>query len=210
MKINNAATQVAVASCVSLVIGGLAGYLLAPASASNDISVSARKSCPEADTNNETSQAFDRLTGSGKSVSSHLTEKSAKADSYSYSCSVSVDGKDKLLLLADLRQSGSVGAWKQGLSENGDIGSKDDRATFPVNAKGTGISSPFSAAIYLECKPLGSTLRDTSNLNVEISLLPRKSTSSADRSDLVRLARALAVHVQSAAHRQNPQKIRSK
>jgi hypothetical protein len=207
MKTTFTATHVAAASALALVIGGFAGYFLAPDSADSNVSATAKNTCSEVDTSDAASQAFGRLTGSGKTISSQLVEKSSSVNSYSYSCSVSVNGKSKLLLSADLRQSGSVNSWKDDLAANGDIGPERSRKSFAVGTKGSGVSSPFSAAIYLECKPTGSTLRAASNLNIEATLLPRESNSSSNRSDVIKLARSLAVHAQSGAHCENPERI---
>jgi hypothetical protein len=202
-----AATHVAAASALALVAGGCVGYFLVAGNSSDSVSVTAKRACPEIDTDDTTAQAFSELASSGSTVNSQLSEKSSGTNTYSYSCSVSVDGKSKLLLTAELTQSGSVETWRKNLAENGDIGTDKDRQTFPVSKKGYGLSSPFSAAVYLECKPTGSTLTGASNLSIEVTLLPRKSDSTSDRANLTRVARSLATHAQSAAHCQNPEKI---
>ncbi|MFJ6842119.1 hypothetical protein ACIQRE_05525 [Streptomyces griseoluteus] len=199
------ATHLAAAAALALVVGGTAGYLLAPDGTKQKIS--ADGTCPEVGTSDSAAEAFTRLVGSGESVRSTVSEKGAIANSYSYSCSVQVDGKGRILLGVELTQSGSVSDWRADLEKDGDIGSKKDYKSFTLGKSASGVASPFSAAIYLPCKPVGSKLTVTPNLSVEVTKLDRAGNAGTNRSDTAQVARALAAHAQSGAHCEGAERL---
>ncbi|MGV9322572.1 hypothetical protein [Streptomyces sp. NPDC003660] len=190
-------THLAASAALALVIGGTAGYLLAPNGTERQ--VSADSTCPEVSTSDSASEAFRRLVGSGEDIRSTLTEKGWINGTYNYSCSVYANGSGRILLTAELAQSGSVSDWKANLEKNGDIGSKKDYKSFALGKTGSGVASSFSAAIYLPCRPSGSKLVLKPNLSVEVTMLRKGGDADANRSDAAQVARALAVHAQSGA-----------
>ncbi|MFJ3664718.1 hypothetical protein ACIPPM_30185 [Streptomyces sp. NPDC090119] len=198
-------THLAASAALALVIGGTAGYLLAPDG--TEKRVSADSTCPDISTSDSVSDAFSRLVGSGGDVGSTVTEKGQSTDTYHYGCTVQVDGGGRILLTADLVKSGSVSDWKTNLERNGDIGSKNDYKSFALGKTGHGVASSFSAAIYVPCKPVGSKLFVEPNLSVEVTKLDREGDADANRSDAAQVARALAVHAQSGAHCEDAERL---
>lgn len=199
------ATHLAATAAFALVIGGTAGYFLAPDG--TEEAVSADSSCPEISTSGGVAEAFGRLVGSGGDVRSSVSERKWLLDSYRYSCMVHVNGRGRLLLVAELADSGSVSDWKANLEENGDIGSEEANKSFTLGEKGVGVASPFSAAIYLPCKPAGSKLNIDNELNVEVSMLRRGGDADTNRSDAARVARSLASHAQHETHCENAERL---
>ncbi|MGW2467574.1 hypothetical protein [Streptomyces bauhiniae] len=199
------ATQLAAAAALALVVGGTAGYLLAPDGTGQKIT--ADGTCPEVGTSDSASEAFGRLVGSGENVRSTVTEKGAIANSYHYSCSVQVNGSGRILLDVELAQSGSVSDWQADLEKNGDIGSKKDNKSFTLGKSASGVASPFSAAVYLPCEPVGSKLTVKPNLSVEVTKLDREGDADTNRSDTAQVARALAAHAQSGAHCEDTERL---
>ncbi|RZU44811.1 hypothetical protein EV284_2287 [Streptomyces sp. BK022] len=199
------ATHLAVAAALALVVGGSAGYFLAPDG--TEQTISADSACPEVNTSDSASGAFSRLVGSGEKVRSTATEKGSVTNSYSYSCSVQVNGRGRLLLSAELTDSGSVSDWRTDLEKNGDIGSKKDYKSFTLGRAGSGVASPFSAAIYLPCDPAGSKLTVKPNLSVEVTKLDRGGDADTNRSDAAEVARALAAHAQSGARCEDAERL---
>ncbi|MFD8677051.1 hypothetical protein ACFV1A_28755 [Streptomyces seoulensis] len=191
-------THLAVAVALALVVGGTAGYLLDPGG--SDQKISADGTCPQVGTSDSAAAAFSRLAGSGENVHSTVTEKGAITNSYHYSCSVQVGGSGRILLDVELAQSGSVGDWQAGLERNGDVGSKKDNKSFTLGKSVSGVASPFSAAVYVPCKPVGSKLTVKPNLSVEVTKLDRGGDPNTNRSDAAQVARALAAHAQAGAH----------
>ncbi|MYS18334.1 hypothetical protein [Streptomyces sp. SID4982] len=200
------ATQLAAAAALALVVGGTAGFFLAPEGAEAK-AVSAESSCPEVGTSDSSSEAFGRIAGAGGDIRSTMSEKGSTPNSYYYSCSVDVDGKGRLLLTAQLTQSGSVSGWKRNLEQNGNIGATKDNKSFQLGKTGVGVASPFSAAVYLPCKPTGSKLSVKSNLAVEVTMLRKGGDAEANRSDAAQVARALAAHAQSGAHCEHAERL---
>ncbi|WP_405552355.1 hypothetical protein [Streptomyces sp. NBC_01171] len=199
------ATHLAATAALALVVGGTVGYFLAPDGTEQRIS--ADGTCPEVGTSDSASEAFSRLVGSGENVRSTVTEKGAITNSYRYSCSVQVNGSGRILLGVELTQSGSVSDWRTSLEKNGDNGSKKDYKSFTLGKSVSGVASPFSAAVYLPCKPIGSKLAMKPNLSVEVTKLDRGGDADTNRSDAAQVARALAAHAQSGAHCEDAERL---
>ncbi|MFG3194513.1 hypothetical protein ACGFYT_00110 [Streptomyces sp. NPDC048208] len=120
---------------------------------------------------------------------------------------IHVNGRGRLLLTAELADSGSVTDWKTNLEENGDIGSERDNKSFTLGKTGFGVASSFSAAVYLPCKPAGSKLNIDKELNVEVSMLRRGGDAGTNRSDAAQVARSLASHAQYEMHCENAERL---
>ncbi|MEW2317307.1 hypothetical protein [Streptomyces bauhiniae] len=69
------------------------------------------------------------------------------------------------------------------------------------------MASPFSAAVYLPCEPVGSKLTVKPDLSVEVTKLDRGGDADTNRSDAAQVARALAVHAQSGAHCEDAERL---
>ncbi|MGW7260989.1 hypothetical protein [Streptomyces sp. NPDC054834] len=198
--------HLALASALTLLIGGALGYLVADmTSEATPQSASLQNACPELASGSNSWKALVRTAGSGDTISSRSTDSSA-TDSYRSSCFVTVDGKTRLTATAELAQSGDISTWEKSLSENGDIGPSSGRMHFSVGGDGKGISAANSAAIYLKCSPQGSKI--TAARNLAITVASDSSTdASSRRTDLAEIAVAFAKHAQDGAHCSTPVKL---